>query len=46
MIMDKNVRERGRFAMLLSHYFSLVLIFVLMAPQKAEHGDSTRISGM
>ena len=32
MIMDKNVRERGRFAMLLSHYFSLVLIFVLQKP--------------
>ena len=32
MIMDKKVRERGRFAMLFCHYFSLVLIFVLQKP--------------
>ena len=32
MIMDKNVRETGRYAMLFRYYFSLVLIFVLQKP--------------
>lgn len=32
MIMEKNVRERGRFAMLFGHYFSLVLIFIFQKP--------------